>query len=183
VPVAIGVFAKGVISMLGLPKLKPLVAVAVALTIATTALTVQGQRPSAPEKNSEQSKPATSPTATTPNAAASNPAASHSLARKQLALIDEALAALHQLAKSGRISLADPSFSLWERRRLETLRKAGASKAELVAALERYIDILKKDEAIAEAMHERAQNTQVDIYDIQFRRMEAEIWLSEEKAR
>ena len=28
-----------------------------------------------------------------------------------------------------------------------------------------------------------ARGTQVDVYDVQFRRMEAEIWLNEEKAR
>ena len=44
-----------------------------------------------------------------------------------------------------RIGIADPSFSLWGRRRLETLRKAGAGKAEIVAALEKYINNLKED--------------------------------------
>ena len=81
------------------------------------------------------------------------------------------------------IRFIDPSFSLWGRRRLETLRRAGAGKAEIVAALEKYIDSLKKEEAIAETMHQEAQVTHVDVYDVQFRRMEAEIWLNEEKAR
>ena len=48
-------------------------------------------------------------------------------------------------------SIADPPFSLWGRRRLETLRKAGAGKAEIVAALEKYINNLKEEEAIAKA--------------------------------
>ncbi len=49
-------------------------------------------------------------------------------------------------------SIADPSFSLWGRRRLETLRKAGAGKAEIVAALEKYINSLKEEEAIAKSL-------------------------------
>ena len=78
-------------------------------------------------------------------------AANRALARQQLALIDEALAALDQSARTGNVSIADPSFSLWGRRRLETLRKTGAGKAEIVAALGKYIDSLKREEAIAEA--------------------------------
>ena len=88
------------------------------------------------------------------------------------------------MARDGRISLADPSFSLWGRRRLETLRKAGAGKAEIVAALEKYINSLKEDEAIAKSHASRAlEALKSSVYDVQFRRMEAEIWLNEEKAR
>ena len=70
-----------------------------------------------------------------------------------------------------RISISDPSFSLWGRRRLETLRKAGAGKAEIVAALEKYINSLKEDEAIAKGSDESARGTQVDVHDVQFRRI------------
>ena len=109
--------------------------------------------------------------------------ASRALAREQLALIDEALTMLHHLSRNGEMSIADPSFSLWGRRRLETLRKTGAGKAEIVAALEKDISKLKEDEAIAKARKERAQGTQLEVYDVQFRRIEAEISLHEEKAR
>ncbi len=111
-------------------------------------------------------------------------AANRALARQQLALIDEALAMLHELARNARISISDPSFSIWGRRRLETLRKTGAGKAEIVAALEKYIDSLKEEEAIAKARYEScSSHSSFDVYDVQFRRMEAEIWLNEEKAR
>ena len=170
--------------MMWLARLKPLVAVAAALILATAGVAVQGRQQPAPEGAREQAKTAPPPTAGAGAAAAvPDMAANRALAREQLALIDEALAMLHQLARNARISIADPSFSLWGRRRLETLRKAGAGKAEIVAALEKYINSLKEDEAIAKARKESARGTQVDVYDVQFRRLEAEIWLNEEKAR
>ena len=110
-------------------------------------------------------------------------AVNRALARQQLALIDEALAMLHQLARNANISIADPAFSLWELRRMEALRKAGAGKAEIVAAIEKHINNLKQDEALAKARKESARGTEVEIRDVQFRQLEAEIWLNEEKAR
>ena len=43
--------------------------------------------------------------------------------------------------------------------------------------------VLKEHEAIAKDLVQRPRGTQVGVYDVQFRRMEAEIWLNEEKAR
>ena len=154
VPVAVTALAEGVIQMMWLARLKPLVAVAAALILATAGVAVQGRQQPAPEGAREQAKTAPPPTAGAGAAAVPDMAANRALAREQLALIDEALAMLHQLARNGRISIADPSFSLWGRRRLETLRKAGAGKAEIVAALEKYINSLKEDEAIAKARYE-----------------------------
>jgi hypothetical protein len=79
--------------------------------------------------------------------------------------------------------LGDPSFSLWGRRRLEALRTAGAGKAEIVAALEKYVDTTKNEEAIAHTLYQKGQLTRVDLYDVEFRRREAEVWLNEEKGR
>jgi ankyrin repeat protein len=56
---------------------------------------------------------------------------------------------LHELARNGRLGIANASLSLWGRRRLEALHRAGAGKAEIVAALEKYIDTLNEEEAIA----------------------------------
>ena len=167
--------------MMWLARLKPLAAVAAALILATAGVAVQGRQKPAPEGASEQAKTAR------PQAVGAgvvpDMAANRALARKQLALIEEALAVLHNLARNGRVSVGDPSFSLWGRRRLETLRKAGAGKAEIVAALEKYIKNLMELEAIAKARREAARSTLLGIYEFQFLRMEAEIWLKEEKAR
>jgi hypothetical protein len=182
-PVAVTALAEGVIPMMWLARPKPLVAVAAALTLATAGVAVQGRQQPAPEGAQERARTAPPPTAGAGAAAVPDIAANRALARQQLALADEALAMLHQLARNGRTSISSPAFSLWGRRRMEALRKAGAGKAEIVAALEKEIDSLKQEEALAEAQHQAARATQVDVYDVRFRRMEAEIWLNAETAR
>jgi hypothetical protein len=112
-------------------------------------------------------------------------AANRAAARKQLAVIDKAWDLAHFMAQSARIGIADGPFSLWGRRRLEALHRAGAGKAEIIAALEKYINSLKELEKIANAREEfvRSDRTTLDVYELQSLRMEAEIWLNEEKAR
>ena len=103
----------------------------------------RGRRPGTPDsprprEAREQAKTAPPSTAGAGAAAVPDMAANRALAREQLALIDEVLAIAASAGPRRQNQLADPSFSLWERRRLETLRKAGAGKAEIVAALEKY---------------------------------------------
>jgi hypothetical protein len=185
VPVAVTALAEGVIPMIWHARLKPMVAIAAALILATAGVAVQGGQKPAPEEAREQAKTAPPPAADAGAAALDVPdlAANRDIARKQLVLIDEALAMLHVMAQNGRVSIADPWFSIWGRRKLETLRKTGAGKAEIVAELEKYINALKQEEAFAEERHRAARGTLVVVRDIQYRRMEAEIWLNEEKAR
>ena len=179
VPVAVTALADGVIQMMWLARLKPLVAVAAALILAIAGVAVQGRQDRKPQGAREQAKTALPPTAAAVPALAANQA----LAREQLALIDKALALLHSFAQNARISISDASFSVWERRKLETIRKTGAGKAEIVAALEKHIDDLKQEEAIAESRRQGARGTQVEVNDVRFRRLEAEMFLNEEKAR
>ena len=170
--------------MMWLARLRLLVAVAVALILATAGVAVQGRQQPAPEGAREQAKTAPPPTAGAGGAAMPDLAANRALAREQLALIDKALELLHQMSQAGSRKFAAPSFSLWGRRRVETLHRAGAGKAEIVAALEKYINRLKEEETLVErARQTRQGRTLLDVYDVQFRRMEAEIWLNEEKAR
>jgi hypothetical protein len=183
VPVAVTALAEGVIPMIWLARLKPLVPVAAALILATAGVAVQGRQQPAPEGAREQARTAPPTAAGAGGAAVPDLAANRDIARQQVALIDEAEATLRQLARHGKMDIADSSFSLWGSRRLEALRRAGAGKAEIVAALEKYIAILKEDEALAESLKQSARGTQLTVYDIQFRRMEAEIWLNEERAR
>lgn len=162
-----------------LVRRKPLIAVAAALVLATAGVVVQGRQQPAPEGAREQSKTAIPPA----DAAVPQVEANRDLARKQLDLSNSALVALHQLARNSRVSMSDPRFALWERRRVEALRKAGAGKAEIVAALEKEIDSLKQAEESAKAQHQAARGTLLDVIDVQFRRMEVESWLNDEKAR
>jgi hypothetical protein len=183
VPPAVTTIAQGVIQTMWLARLKLLVAVSAGVILATAGIAVHGRQQPAPDGAREQSKTAPPPRAGAGGAAVPDLAANRAIATEQLKLIDQALATLHRLYQNAQISFSDPSFSLWGRRKFETLRRTGAGKAEIVAALEKYIDSLRQEEAIAERMLQAARATQVDVYDVRFRRMEAEIWLNEEKAR
>ena len=46
-----------------------------------------------------------------------------------------------------------------------------------------YMMIMKEEEAIAERLRESNRDSVLGVYDARFRRMEAQIWLNEEKAR
>jgi RNA polymerase sigma factor (sigma-70 family) len=181
-PATVTALAEGVIQMMWLARLKPLVAVAATLILATAGVAVQGRQKPAAEGVGEQAKTAPAPT---PGAGAAVPdlAATRAIARQQLALIDQAWAMMSGLARTARMDIHDAAFSMSGRRRLEALHRAGAGKAEIVAALEKYINELKAMEAIAKAQFEAARASQLGMYEFQFLRMEAEIWLHEEKAR
>jgi hypothetical protein len=111
--------------------------------------------------------------------------ANRALARKQLALIDETWADLELRAHYGRVDIDGGTFGPWGRRKLEALRNAGAGKAEIIAALEKYINDLGRMRAIARAQENkgtvRVSTSGED--EIRFLQLEAEIWLNEEKAR
>jgi hypothetical protein len=183
VPAAVAPLVEGVIQMMWLARLKPLGAVAAALVLATAGVGVLGQQQPTPKRAGAQSKTVVPSTTRAGGDAAPDVPANRALARNQLALIDEAEALLRRRAEAGEILFSDPVFSLWGRRRLESLRISGAEKAEIVAALEKYADRIKTDEAIAQKLHEAGRLARVDLYDVNFRRLEAEIWLNQEKAR
>lgn len=110
-------------------------------------------------------------------------AQNQALAKEQLKLIDEVFDDLQALFRGGQISVSDIRFAVWGRRRVDALRASGATPAERVAALERYVDLMKKNEDYAQRAHERAEATRVDVADARYRRLEAEVWLNEEKAK
>lgn len=181
VPVAVTALAEGVIRMMWLARFKPLAVVAAALVLTTAGVAVHARQKPAPNGAPGQAK-----TAPRPNVGADTVpeiAANRTLAREQVALADEALTMLQALARNSRVSIGDPAFSLWERRWVEALRRTGAGKAEMVAALEKYIERLKEAEEIAKARHQSARGTLVEVHDVKFRLTEAAIWLNEEKAR
>jgi hypothetical protein len=177
--------AEGVIRMIWLARLKPLVAVATILIIATAGVVVQGRQQPTAGGTQGQAKTPTLPTKTPPDptaAAVPDLAADRAIARKQLAVIDEAWAFLKDMYKNARMGVDEESIGPWGRRRLEALRRAGAGKAEIVAALEKYISDLEWFQEIAHTRIEHFHPTYGE-YEIKFLRIEAEIWLNEEKAR
>jgi hypothetical protein len=105
------------------------------------------------------------------------------LAREQVTLARQALQDLDRLYKGGEISVSDRAFPLWGQRLVQAVRTSGADKAEVVSSLENYLDQTKKLEQYARKAHEQGQATRVDVTEAQYRRLEAAIWLAEEKAR
>jgi hypothetical protein len=182
-PVTATALAEGVIQMMWLARLIPLIAVAAALTLATAGVVVQGRQQPAPEGAQAQVKPVPPPTVGSGAIAVPDLPANQALARKQLALIDETWPFLMVLATNHRIDISSGILGQWGRRRLEALHKAGAGKAEIVTALVKYIKDLRELEVIAKEQLERALVNRLSVAEMQFLRMEAQIWLNEEKAR
>jgi len=116
-------------------------------------------------------------------AAPTVPDSSVDLARKQVALVDQALHDLETLVKSDQLSKNDPKFGTWERRRIEALRASKAGKEELIAALTRYLDLTKRTEEYTAQLFRGGEASRIDVHDAEYRRLEAEIWLTQEQAR
>lgn len=160
----------------------PFAVVVAALILGTAGVAAQGLRPSAADQTSEPAKTA-APRGTGDARPASGLTPNQALAREQLALIDAALADLHRRAQAGELRFDDVIFSLWERRRMEALRRSGAGKDEIVASLEKHVESLRSMEASTLRLLDQGQIIRAHVYDIQYRRREAEIWLNEEKSR
>jgi hypothetical protein len=105
------------------------------------------------------------------------------LAREQLKVVERALKDMETLMSHGELNLSDPKYSVWSRRKIEALRATKAGKAETVAALEDYVARMKGVEQFAAAALKAGQGGRIDLEDAQYRRLEAEILLNEEKAR
>jgi hypothetical protein len=159
-------------------KLKSVVTAVAALALLTAGLAVVGAQGPAP-------KPTKGPGTAPPPKGEAPPGVppNRALAREQLDLIDRALSDLNRLAKGGELSLSNPSFALWRRRKLDALRESGAGKAEIVAELEKYAAFMKDQERYASQAYRTDTMSRPDLTDVQYRRIEAEIWLNQERSR
>jgi hypothetical protein len=100
-----------------------------------------------------------------------------SLAERQLKLARQALENLESSIKIGAVSPIDSRFALWGRRQVEALRASGAGKEELVKALEDYLKRMKDQVRSAEELYKTGRAPRVDLLDIQYHALEAEMWL------
>jgi RNA polymerase sigma-70 factor (ECF subfamily) len=185
VPSTINSLAQGVIQTMWFARLTPLAAVGGFVILATAGVAVHGRQDPNPEGAPKPAKTATAPTPTLGSKlpGASVAAANQALYKEQLAIVDRRLDNAWKLIQAHRLSFSDSTLYLWEHRRLDILRKSGASKAEIVAALEKYLDHAKQWEAWTEDRKQKAQGTELAVEEARFHRLEAEIWLNEEKAR
>jgi hypothetical protein len=105
----------------------------------------------------------------------------NALAKEQLKLARQALESVDFLRKCGVLGPLDSG--IWERRQVEALQASGIGRGELVSALESYVKRMKELAAIAKGLRERAAINGVDVLDAQYRVLEAEMWLNQEKSR
>jgi hypothetical protein len=171
-----------VILMMWLARPKPLVAVGVALILTIAGVAVQGHQQPAPRGPQERVKGTPQEVPPPFGLSAVDVADERAFARQQLAEIDEAWALLIHLCQTRRIEIDGGTAGPWGRRRLEALRRAGAEKAEIVAALEKYNKDLERLEGICHDSFNH-HHPSYDEYEIRFLRSEAQIWLKGEKAR
>jgi len=105
------------------------------------------------------------------------------LAKEELKVIDQILADLDKLYRGGEIDGTQPGFILWSRRRVDALRASGASKDEIIVALGQHLDRTRKNEVIVKNQHEAAAASHIDMLAAQYERLQAEMWLNQEKTR
>ena len=91
--------------------------------------------------------------------------------------------ATSRMHKRGEVASYDPRFAAWERRQVEAIRDAGASRAEFIATLEGYVKRLRDRQRIVEEGYRRAPVPRLDVHDAKYRVLEAEMWLNQEKVR
>lgn len=109
--------------------------------------------------------------------------ANRAVAKEQLKLAREALIDLDLLYKGGEASIDDPRVIVWARRQVEALRASGASKAEVVAALEDYVKRMKTLEQVAKRQYRLDVVDRVRVHEAVYHVLEAEMWLNQEKTR
>jgi Spy/CpxP family protein refolding chaperone len=126
---------------------------------------------------------AQAPPAAPVKAAPEQPGTNKALADDQLKLARQALEELESLRQNAKLQNLDPRFAVWERRQVEAVKASGVGKAELVSALEKYVKRMKDLLMVAEASREAGMITHVDVLDWQYRVLEAEMWLNQEKSR
>jgi hypothetical protein len=105
------------------------------------------------------------------------------LAREQLKVIERAFEDMDRLTSGGHLNLTNPKYTFWGQRKLDALRAAKVSKNEMIAALTEYLERMKKHETNVNRAHQAGNADLLDVRDAQYLRLEAEIWLNQEKAR
>ncbi len=171
--------AQGAIPTMLISNLKSLGAVAGLLAGLALGTALAAVFSSAPIALAKSQKPTASLVAATPRQQDANKA----LAETQLKLARQALEELDSLYKQARLSPLDSRIAVWERRQVEALSATGVGKAERLSAIEAYVNRMKRLSAIAEETHKQGTITGADVLDWQYRVLEAEMWLNQEKLR
>lgn len=104
------------------------------------------------------------------------------IAKEQLVLSKTAIEAWRVMAKIGTEPVDLTPFYLWSDRRVNAQRRSGGSKAELVAILQDHLKELEKMAAELKQLRDLGMRGGNDLPEIQFRVLEAKMWLAEAQA-
>lgn len=170
-------------------NIKMAVAVGLTLIVLTSAVVVFAQQGAVPrvQQAARRAELASGPAGDPAPAGGRAPRPDQAMAKVKLQLAQTALHAFAILERRGEVALTDPRFALWESRKVEALRESGAGKEELIKALERYVSQMKRISlAAAVALqngHQKPENARMDMLDADYRVLEGEAWLNQEKSR
>jgi hypothetical protein len=105
-------------------------------------------------------------------------------AQARLKLAQEALAAVRANIGRGEFGPGgrDP-IAIWSRRRLDARFELSATKLERIAAAQEHLEEMKGLEQILDRMSKAGEVDQLIRMDAEYRRLEAESWLEQEKAK
>lgn len=105
-------------------------------------------------------------------------------AEARLKLTTTALEAVRTNLGRGRFNPGerDP-IVIWSRRRMEARLDLSTSRAERIAAAQENLDEMKAMELVVARMHEAGEIDRLALLDSQYRRLEAETWLEQQRAK
>jgi PHD/YefM family antitoxin component YafN of YafNO toxin-antitoxin module len=117
-------------------------------------------------------------------AAQEQPRGSLANAEARLKLAVEAIDAVRLVIGRGRFTAGerDP-IVIWSRRRYEARLDISKSKAERVTAAQEHVDEMRKVEEVVARLTAAGELDRLSLMDAQYRRLEAENWLEQQKAK
>jgi len=116
-------------------------------------------------------------------ATAETPSGINELKKAKVQTAREALQALDDQLKAGRVAPFDNVFAIWTKRRLDAELALSGNKADRLGAYEKYLKYLKELESFVNEQYKAGACSIVNLKEAQYRRLEAELWLAEAKTR
>jgi hypothetical protein len=109
---------------------------------------------------------------------------SSATAEARLKLARTALDAVRAHVSRGRFDPGERDHVfVWSRRRMEARLDLSKSKADRIAAAQEHVEEMRAMEAVVARMIAVGEVDRLSLLDAQYRRLEAESWLEQEKAK
>jgi hypothetical protein len=103
------------------------------------------------------------------------------IAKQEIAIAKAALEIDARLEQQGRADSG--SASLWSKRMVEATRKSGATKAEIMQAIQAHLGRMEKRVELVKSQQRSARAIETDVLGARYDALEAKAWLAEEQAK